>query len=176
MAIDGNGKWEIFNKHSATGETFLGLLSSSEWSTLDPNVAETSILKLKTNESRVSQGSGPMRGQGSGPNIVLWSDSLSPCEPWESEWDSGVVTVSCLPTCLSALSDCTTLQVTGADDASCSGDYIRLPSHVTSLYTPGMPAYKMKDQERYLFSSGTQWVIADYIGGAAFHSSGGECY
>ena len=100
---------------------------------------------------------------------MLCADSLSPCEPWEAEWDSGVK-VSCLPTCLSALSNCTTLRVTGADYGDCDGDYDRM--HTIPI--PDMPAYKKREAKRYLFSSGTQWVISHKNGGGAYLMSGGE--
>ena len=103
-------------------------------------------------------------------NLVLCSDSASPCEPWEGVWAPGVK-VSCLSTCLAAMSDCTSLNITGADYGNCNGVYDLLESEAPE---GDMPAYKKRDYGRYLFSSGTQWKIGSSIGGGVFAWSGGE--
>ena len=95
-------------------------------------------------------------------------DSLSTCEPWEAVWAPGVK-VSCLPTCASALSPCTTLRVTGASGSN--GDYDRMS---LQDYKDNRPAYKLRGESRYLFASGSQWKLGPGLGGDAIHTSGGE--
>ena len=102
---------------------------------------------------------------------MLCADSLSTCEPWEAVWAPGV-SVSCMATCVSALSPCTTLGVTLTPDAGTfSGDYNRLS---IQDYKDGRPAYKLDGEEKYLFASGTQWIFASSLGGASVYWNDGE--
>ena len=88
------------------------------------------------------------------------------------------VTFSCITSCLSTLSDCTEVRVSGADSEA-DGIYHRAAHHVTVAWAPDMPVYEsmIHGNMRYLFSSGTGWTIGHTLDSqTGMYSSGGECF
>lgn len=109
------------------------------------------------------------------PNPWCISDTRSNCEPWEDTWAPSV-TISCLTSCISALSSCSTVRVAGADWYDCNGDYDRLDEQAS--WSPNMPVYKLRHshKDRYLFSRYNEWAIGPSVTSmSAYHRSYGEC-